>query len=75
MKLAAMLLGLFSAAAIQTAAADQAAAASSALLDELQAACQTDAQNLCPGCRPAAVELLLAWRSTGTACPMAASRL
>jgi hypothetical protein len=49
MKLAAMLLGLFSAAAIQTAAADQAAAASSALLDELQAACQTDAQNLCSG--------------------------
>jgi Cysteine rich repeat len=49
MKLAAMLLGLFITAAIQPAAADQSAAATSALLNDLRAACQADAQTLCSG--------------------------
>jgi hypothetical protein len=49
MKRAMMLFGLFTAAAIESAAADQPSAASSTLLDEVRAACQADAQNLCPG--------------------------
>jgi Cysteine rich repeat len=49
MKRAMMLFGLFTAAAIESAAADQPSAAPSTLLDEVRAACQADAQNLCPG--------------------------
>jgi len=49
MKRAIMLFGLFTIAAIESAAADQSPAATSTLLDEVRAACQTDAQNLCSG--------------------------
>jgi hypothetical protein len=49
MKQAVMLFGLFTAAAIESAAADQPSAAPSTLLNEVRAACQADAQNLCPG--------------------------
>jgi hypothetical protein len=44
-----MLFGLFTSAAIGSAAADQSPAATSTLLNEVRAACQTDAQNLCSG--------------------------
>jgi hypothetical protein len=49
MKRAATLVALFAAAAMESAAADQASAAPSTPLDEVRAACQADAQNLCPG--------------------------
>ena len=49
MKRAVMLCGLFITAAIESAAADQPSAATSTLLNEVRAACQADAQNLCPG--------------------------
>jgi hypothetical protein len=49
MKRAMMLFGLFTAVAIESAAADQPSAAQSTLLNEVRAACQADAQNLCPG--------------------------
>jgi hypothetical protein len=49
MKRAVMLFGLFATAAIESAAADQPSAAPSTLLNEVRAACQADAQNLCPG--------------------------
>jgi hypothetical protein len=49
MKRAVMLFGFFTIAAIESAAADQPSAAQSALLNEVRAACQADAQNLCPG--------------------------
>jgi len=49
MKRVMMLFGLFATAAIESAAADQPSAASSALLDQVRAACQADAQNLCSG--------------------------
>jgi hypothetical protein len=49
MKRAMMLFGLFATAAIQSAAADQPSAAPSQLLNDVRAACQADAQNLCPG--------------------------
>jgi hypothetical protein len=44
-----MLFGLFTAAAIESAAAEQPSAAPSTSLNEVRAACQADAQNLCPG--------------------------
>src|ERR1700689_5022476 len=49
MNRAVMLYGLFIAAAIESAAADQPSAATSTLLNEVRVACQADAQNLCPG--------------------------
>jgi hypothetical protein len=49
MKRAVMLFGMFTAAAIESAAADQPSAATSTLLNEVRAACQADAQNLCAG--------------------------
>jgi Cysteine rich repeat len=51
MRRAVMLFGLFATAAIESAAADQPSAAPSTLLNEVHAACQADAQNLCPGVR------------------------
>jgi hypothetical protein len=49
MKRAVMLFGLITSAAFESAAADQSSAATATLLNELRAACQTDAQNLCSG--------------------------
>lgn len=49
MKRAVMLFGLFATAAIESAVADQPSAAPSTLLNEVRAACQADAQTLCPG--------------------------
>jgi hypothetical protein len=49
MKRAVLLIGLFATAAIESAAADQPSAAPSTLLNEVRAACQADAQNLCAG--------------------------
>src|SRR5579863_4020685 len=49
MKRAVVLFSLLTSAAIESAAADQSPEAASALLNELRAACQTDAQNLCAG--------------------------
>jgi hypothetical protein len=49
MKRAVVLFSLLTSAAIESAAADQSPEAASALLNELRAACQTDAQNLCSG--------------------------
>ena len=49
MKRAVLLSGLFATALIELAAADQPSAAPSALLNEVRAACQADAQNLCAG--------------------------
>jgi hypothetical protein len=49
MKWAVTLFGLFVTAAIESTAADQPSAASSTLLNEVRAACQADAQNVCPG--------------------------
>ncbi len=51
MKRAGILSGLFAIAATAPAAADQPTASQSALLNDVRAACQTDAQNLCPGVR------------------------
>jgi hypothetical protein len=47
-----MLVGLFSFAAFESARSDQPPAASSALLNDLRAACQADAQKLCSGVQP-----------------------
>jgi hypothetical protein len=49
MKRAVILFGLFLTAAIESTAADQPSGPSSSLLNEVRAACQADAQNLCPG--------------------------
>jgi hypothetical protein len=49
MNRAVVLFSLLTSAAIESAAADQPPAATSALLNEVRAACQTDAQNLCAG--------------------------
>ena len=49
MKRTVLLLGMLAAAAIEHAAADQPGAVTSTLMNEVRAACQTDAQNLCAG--------------------------
>ena len=49
MKRAPSLFGLLACAAMASAAADQPPQAPSALLNEVRAACQADAQKLCPG--------------------------
>jgi Cysteine rich repeat len=49
MKRAVMLCGLFITAAIESAAANQSSPPNSTLLNEVRAACQADAQTLCPG--------------------------
>ena len=49
MKRAVALLSMLAAAAIECAAADQPGAVTPTLLNEVRAACQSDAQNLCAG--------------------------
>ena len=48
-KRAAILFALLTAVVIESAAADQSSAANSTLVNDVRAACQTDAQNLCSG--------------------------
>jgi hypothetical protein len=49
MKRPVILFGLLISAAIESAVADQSSATNSTLVNDLRAACQTDAQNLCAG--------------------------
>ena len=51
MKRAAMMVGLFAVAVIEPVAADPPSAGQTTLLNQVRAACQADAQNLCPGMR------------------------
>jgi hypothetical protein len=58
MKWAALLFLVFAAAAVHSAIADEAPAAPSPALNEVRAACQSDAQTLCPGVRPGGGRIL-----------------